>query len=749
MADALYPRDAIRMEWPAVRKIGAGLANLGNTCFMNAVMQCLTYTPPLAAFCLANEHKRFKPGAQGFSAMYEMGEHVNRALGSSGRTILPSSFVKNLRVLSKTFRKGRQEDAHEFARCLLDAMHKKCIEAAKPKPKEGSARAESTFVYQVFGGRLRSQVVCKTCGRKSDTFDSFMDLSLDVARAKSVSHALKNYVAVEVLDGSNKYKCQGSGGKAHMTKATKQFTIQAAPLVLTIQLKRFEYVPFGRGKLNQFVEYPLTLDISAAMSDASPKSHGKEVYSLFGVLVHSGGSMHSGHYYCYVKSATGIWYEMDDEGVSPVSEKTALGQRAYLLFYTRNGGVPGCEASDGERSGNGAEKAVAGSARKKTREGSAVAAVGAGEKQVTAVAKVANGKTKTTAREEPSKSAVETPNGAVREEKPAPGAVLQPKKKKAEKAVEKTSALALTTLTTREEETTKKRHVIPQKIDESRVAVEDPTAEEKEKQATANKSAKKASPVGKNTPPSSSVGKSPRRGKFISAKDSSRLLLMRRRLQIEMTMEQLDMLTHSPVKTRAARRAHRAALGSPWRERTHIEGDNAAVGDSLPATSGPAAKAGATAHDNPISPTVGAKKGRDRSESGGEAQGGDGKAAKQWLNRSARLANIVGRGRDGGWDDSAEGSEPRKERSTPKGAYKTGKGAKGADEEKPGWRGFKRRREYDDLDEDYDRGRVSKHQRRKAEGKAGGKSPKRASLGGMGKSRNPFQSAAKLKKETR
>lgn len=74
----------------------------------------------------------------------------------------------------------------------------------------------------MFGGRLRSQVVCKTCGRKSDTFDSFMDLSLDVARAKSVQSALKNYVAVEVLDGSNKYKCEGSGGKPHMTKAGRR-----------------------------------------------------------------------------------------------------------------------------------------------------------------------------------------------------------------------------------------------------------------------------------------------------------------------------------------------------------------------------------------------------------------------------------------------------------------------------------------------------------------------------------------------
>jgi hypothetical protein len=56
---------------------------------------------------------------------------------------------------------------------------------------------------------------------------------------------------------------------------------------------------------------------------------------LFGVLVHSGSSSNSGHYFSYVKTATGMWYEMDDDNVSPVSEKVVLKQKAYLLFYAR------------------------------------------------------------------------------------------------------------------------------------------------------------------------------------------------------------------------------------------------------------------------------------------------------------------------------------------------------------------------------------------------------------------------------
>ncbi len=39
-------------------------------------------------------------------------------------------------------------------------------------------------------------------------------------------------------------------------------------------------------------------------------------YTLFGVLVHLGGSMGSGHYFCFVKNSNQLWHEMDDDSVS-------------------------------------------------------------------------------------------------------------------------------------------------------------------------------------------------------------------------------------------------------------------------------------------------------------------------------------------------------------------------------------------------------------------------------------------------
>ena len=56
-----------------------------------------------------------------------------------------------------SFRPGRQEDAHEYLVALLDAMHEAALASVKPTPSREIAR--TTLIYQIFGGRLRSQVV--------------------------------------------------------------------------------------------------------------------------------------------------------------------------------------------------------------------------------------------------------------------------------------------------------------------------------------------------------------------------------------------------------------------------------------------------------------------------------------------------------------------------------------------------------------------------------------------------------------
>ena len=63
-------------------------------------------------------------------------------------------------------------------------------------------------MHQIFGGRLRSRVKCLVCGYNSDTYDSVLDLSLDVYGVQTLRDALRKFVAVDHLKGADKYKCE-------------------------------------------------------------------------------------------------------------------------------------------------------------------------------------------------------------------------------------------------------------------------------------------------------------------------------------------------------------------------------------------------------------------------------------------------------------------------------------------------------------------------------------------------------------
>ncbi|KAK1403618.1 Ubiquitin carboxyl-terminal hydrolase [Heracleum sosnowskyi] len=309
------------------RKIGAGLANLGNTCFLNSVLQCLTYTEPLAAYLQSGNHQN-SCRKSGFCALCAIQKHVSRALQSPGRILAPKEIVSNLRCISRSFRNSRQEDAHEYMVNLLESMHKCCLPSGVPS--ESPSAYDKSLVHKIFGGRLRSQVKCTQCSFSSNKFDPFIDLSLEIIKADSLCRALAHFTAKEQLDGGEKqYNCQQCKQKV---RAHKQLTIDKAPFVLTIHLKRFGSYLVGQ-KIDKRIHFGPTLDLKPFVTDPYDRNLN---YTLYGVLVHAGWSTHSGHYYCFVRTSSGMWYSLDDNQVVQVSERKVLEQKAYMLFYYRD-----------------------------------------------------------------------------------------------------------------------------------------------------------------------------------------------------------------------------------------------------------------------------------------------------------------------------------------------------------------------------------------------------------------------------
>ncbi len=54
----LFHASQLVMGWKEARSVGCGLCNLGNTCFLNSVLQCLTYTPPLFNYVASGQHSK-------------------------------------------------------------------------------------------------------------------------------------------------------------------------------------------------------------------------------------------------------------------------------------------------------------------------------------------------------------------------------------------------------------------------------------------------------------------------------------------------------------------------------------------------------------------------------------------------------------------------------------------------------------------------------------------------------------------
>lgn len=320
-------------EWRVMFSPGAGLHNLGNTCFMNSVLQCLTYTPPLAQSCLDNHYDAVagdEASAHKFDAMRVFQGHVNQVLRAPGKVAAPHKFSRSLKLLSgNKFRLGRQEDAHEYFRCLVESMEKAITTKLFGK-KPTQEQTEQGFIFRVFGGKLRSQIHCVECGYKSNKYDPILDLSLEVFRTRSLDRALRAFTSKEILDGQNKYSCPKC---KHLSKAVKQMLVSRLPNVLAIQLKRFAFGKHGM-KIDNNISYPSRLDMSQYVAQPSEST---DTYQLYGVLVHSGHSLHSGHYYCYVRCPSGAWVCCDDSSVTQVSEKRVLEQKAYMLFYCREG----------------------------------------------------------------------------------------------------------------------------------------------------------------------------------------------------------------------------------------------------------------------------------------------------------------------------------------------------------------------------------------------------------------------------
>jgi ubiquitin carboxyl-terminal hydrolase 36/42 len=130
----------------------------------------------------------------------------------------PAKIIRCMPLFAEHFRWGRQEDAHEFLRYVVDACHTAGLRMRKRLPaavangncgeEEGRGQGTCMIMRETFGGALLSQVKCLVCKGESNKTDEIMDISLDLPGSSSVANALARFFRPEILEGANKYSCE-------------------------------------------------------------------------------------------------------------------------------------------------------------------------------------------------------------------------------------------------------------------------------------------------------------------------------------------------------------------------------------------------------------------------------------------------------------------------------------------------------------------------------------------------------------
>lgn len=196
-----------------------GLRNQGATCYLNSLLQSLYFTNSFrrAVFQIPTEGEDLANSALALQRLFYQLHNAKDAVDTAELT---RSFGWDAKHIFE------QRDVQELCRKLMEALEEKM------KGTEAEHSLEKLFV-----GKMRTYIDCINVNYTSSRVEDFWDIQLNVRGLKNLEESFKDYVAVETLEGENKYFAEGHG----LQEARKGVIFESFPQVLHLHLKRFEY----------------------------------------------------------------------------------------------------------------------------------------------------------------------------------------------------------------------------------------------------------------------------------------------------------------------------------------------------------------------------------------------------------------------------------------------------------------------------------------------------------------------------
>lgn len=289
--------------------VSGGLINGGNTCYLNAQLQCAYHIPRVRGMII-DPPSVSKNSAASSPALASLG-YVFAAMQKAADSGLDGGYEyapsTPTTVLCRTLgiAAWEQQDSQEFWKLLLP-------EFKLPQLVDLYQGSYEGYIAAIDGS-----------GRERKREEQFLDLSLDVSGG-SVSTALEDmFCKPELLS-----ETEGNGWRpekgADKVDALKGSLLKAngLPPILQLHLLRFQYdwQTDTMSKINSRFRFPKVLDLSNICSGIEKDEEARAVYELQSVVVHV-GEYGSGHYYAYVRpdARKNTWYRFDDDKVTEVT----------------------------------------------------------------------------------------------------------------------------------------------------------------------------------------------------------------------------------------------------------------------------------------------------------------------------------------------------------------------------------------------------------------------------------------------
>ena len=338
-----------------------GIRNLGNTCFLNAVLQAFRITPAIGRIFLTdNPHKPRADSKRGrlMEAFQTLIRDFWRHIPTGQVSVMaPNGFIHAFHMTLRAtdddwYVPGQQSDSAETIQYILDSLHDSMyrrvgmdvtgvantIEEAQQLRALTSwsdfYRKEYSDIVANFHGQTQAKITCSVCGTISERYEPWIMIKCPIPGANIVGGPVP--ILKICLDGAfdsediEDYHCDICHVK---TKATLRTRISRLPPTLILSFKRFTNDNLKvRGKIEWDLESTDFTPWMAFPRDPFKGGRDHPIYESYAVIEHL-GSARGGHYRMYGRQ-NADWIEYDDDSARTIPSESVITGDSYIVFMT-------------------------------------------------------------------------------------------------------------------------------------------------------------------------------------------------------------------------------------------------------------------------------------------------------------------------------------------------------------------------------------------------------------------------------